>query len=217
MKTLPKYIIVLLVISFSSTSYSLTCNDIRGAVVVDFPDNTINDVAIASLAPDGSPIIRYNTNVLSMMSPQTRDFFYAHECGHHALGHNFGTTHPLAMEQAADCFAINKLYELGTFSGGDIQAVQNDIARFGVADWTHLPGPQRALNLGICLQQGGSACREVTIMEMQTTLVWQTIVDRLPCQHCIPWWGCQHPFDDVPRQVQVPITQQVPVTSVVCN
>lgn len=172
---------ILLLIVLNSPVYALTCRDIRGAVVADFPDYTINDVAIASLAPDGAPIIRYNPNVLSRMSPQTREFFYAHECGHHALGHNFGTTHPLAREQAADCFAINKLYELRIFSGNDIRAVQDDIARFGVADWTHLPGPQRAINLRQCLSSASDD-------------QWETIT--VPCNHpahqadCVP---CSHP------------------------
>lgn len=130
------------------------CIDIRGLPVASISDPSINDVAMASLAPDGAPIIRYNPRVLSWMHPQTRLFFYAHECGHHARGHNFGTVHPMAMEQDADCFAIKTLVDHGMLDDSDITVIQNDIANAGRADWTHLPGPQRAMNLRLCLSSG---------------------------------------------------------------
>lgn len=127
------------------------CSDIRGVPVASIMDYYINDVAIASLAPSGSPIIRYNPRVLLSLHPQTRLWIYAHECGHHALGHNFGTTHPLATEQAADCFATRELISRGILSLADLEIVQGDIAKAGPGDWTHLPGPIRAFNLNACL------------------------------------------------------------------
>src|SRR5436190_497620 len=40
------------------------CADAAGRPVFDFADNTINDVAISSLAQNGDPIIRYNPNIV---------------------------------------------------------------------------------------------------------------------------------------------------------
>jgi hypothetical protein len=131
------------------------CRDIRGIPVASIRDDSIGDVAKATIAPDGSPVILYNVGVLHWLQPQTRLFIYAHECAHHALGHNFGTTHPLRMEQDADCWGIRTAVTDGQLSADDVAIVQADIARVGVADWMHLPGPQRAINLSACL--GASA------------------------------------------------------------
>lgn len=128
------------------------CTDIRGYGVGSIADYSLQDVANAQLSPIGVPIIRYNPNVLSSLAPQTRRFFYAHECGHHALGHNFGTTHPMKMEQAADCFAIRALVEQNLVNDYDIRVIQKDLTFRGKGDWTHLPGPQRAINLRSCLK-----------------------------------------------------------------
>ncbi|HKC23744.1 MAG TPA: hypothetical protein VKF32_03330 [Thermoanaerobaculia bacterium] len=130
------------------------CTDMRGLPVASVLDPSINDIAMAMLAPNGAPIIRYNPRVVAMSSPETRLFFYAHECGHHALGHTLGTTHPLLMEQNADCWAARTLTERGLLDERGLAVVQNDIARFSPGDWTHLPGPQRAVNLGRCLRSG---------------------------------------------------------------
>ncbi len=134
------------------------CRDIRGIAVASVANSAIADVAKAALAPDGTPVISYNPAVLSWLQPQTRVFIYFHECAHHALGHTFGTTHPLSMEQAADCWGICTAVKQGQLSSADIGVVQSDIARIGVADWTHLPGPQRAINLQSCLASGTDGC-----------------------------------------------------------
>jgi hypothetical protein len=128
----------------------MTCNDIRGIRVRSIPDETINDIAIANLAQDGSPVIYYRPSGLISASPPTQLFFYAHECGHHALGHNIGLSFPLTREQEADCFAIRTLVKMNLVSDDDINAIQNDINHFK-GDWTHLPGPERAINLRACL------------------------------------------------------------------
>ncbi len=128
----------------------MTCNDIRGIQVTSIPDETINDIAIANLAQDGSPVIYYRPSGLISASPPTQLFFYAHECGHHALGHNIGLSFPLTREQEADCFAIRTLVKMNLVSDDDINAIQKDINHFK-GDWTHLPGPERAINLRACL------------------------------------------------------------------
>lgn len=142
---------VLHFVVFAQVTYE-GCADIRGYSVASIADFSLQDVASAQLSPTGAPIIRYNPNVLASLAPQTRRFFYVHECGHHALGHNFGTTHPLQMEQAADCFAIRTLVDEGLVNTYDIKVIQTDLTYRGKGDWTHLPGPKRAINLRFCLK-----------------------------------------------------------------
>lgn len=151
---------VFLWVPFMANAQMITfdgCRDIRGIPVASLLDVRVQDVAIAGLAPDGTPIIRYNPNVLSWFHPKTRLWWYGHECGHHALGHNFGTTHPMRVEQDADCFGIRSLVDAGLVDDGDISAIQLDLSRLGPGDWSHLPGPVRAVNLRQCLQGARSA------------------------------------------------------------
>lgn len=125
------------------------CVDFRGAPVASVLRQGLGDVAFATHAPDGSPVILYDPNVLATLSPQTRLFFYGHECGHHALAHSVRNI-PLSAEQEADCFGIRELVGRGLLSEDDLPVIQRDISRSG-GDWTHLPGPVRAINLKRCL------------------------------------------------------------------
>jgi hypothetical protein len=125
------------------------CVDFRGFPVASVLNTAVPDVAMASWAPNGTPVIQYNPNVLVRLSPQTRVFFYGHECAHHALAHAIRNI-PFAQEQEADCWAIRTLVGRGALSGRDVMAVQNDLS-FSPGDWTHVPGPQRAFNLRACL------------------------------------------------------------------
>jgi len=192
------------------------CRDIRGVPVASVLDYTVRDVAVASLAPDGSPIIRFNPTVLSWFRPETRLFWYAHECGHHALGHAFGTTHPLAIEQAADCFAVRELDRIGAISQRDLRGIRDDLSQTGPGDWTHLPGPVRAVNLDRCLNGGGGSprrARECHHPAHPTGDVSPCVHpahprgDLAPCRHVCtgPWgpvachpngdvWPCSHPM-----------------------
>jgi len=125
------------------------CADFRGLPVASVLNGGLGDVAMASWAPNGAPVIQYNPNVLVRLSPQTRTFFYAHECAHHALAHGIRNI-PFSQEQEADCWAIQTLVGRGALSLRDVQAVQNDLS-FSPGDWTHVPGPRRAFNLRACL------------------------------------------------------------------
>jgi len=125
------------------------CRDFRGILVASVLQPNLGDVAMATYAPNGWPVILYDPAVLSWMAPQTRLFFYAHECGHHALAHSIRNV-PFAAEQEADCFGIRELMRNGRLRRSDLPVIQADIVRFGRGDWTHLPGPQRAINLTQC-------------------------------------------------------------------
>ena len=124
----------------------------RGYPVASVEDSGLRDVAMARVEPGVGPVIYYNPRVLAMLSPQTRIFFYFHECAHHVLGHTIGSSHPLQVEQQADCWAIRSLVATGRMSRYDVDVVQGELSRSGEGDWTHLPGPARAINLVRCLE-----------------------------------------------------------------
>ena len=87
-----------------------------------------------------------------MSDPAVQQFFYYHECAHHVLGHTIGAGHPMTNEQAADCWAVRELVGRGIFGPGEVQRTQAWIHTASPGDWTHLPGPHRAINLNLCLQ-----------------------------------------------------------------
>jgi len=128
------------------------CTDIRGIPVLSIRSYGLNDIAVASVDAGGAPIIRYNPQVVSSVRPQTRLFFYAHECGHHALGHTLSGVR-LGQEQEADCWSIRTLVQKELLTSSDITLIQGDLAVMSKGDWTHLTGPQRAINLRACLDE----------------------------------------------------------------
>jgi len=183
------------------------CRDFRGRPVASIVKNDLQDVAFATWAADGSPVVFYNPNVLAWMSPATRAFFYAHECGHHALAHGARNI-PLSQEQEADCFGIRELVAKGVLSRDDIPAIQRDISN-SPGDWTHLPGPQRAINLAACLS-GGADDTAVVACTHPAHQAGDPVPCSHPahpgghsgyCSHVCNWWngpGPCHPYDVYP-------------------
>lgn len=119
--------------------------------VASVQNTNINDIATAVIY-NGAPVIFYNPYVVSSVSPITARFFYFHECAHHVLGHTVGMGYPLTNEQAADCWAIVNLVRSGQFGQRELNQVQQELWTRGRGDWSHLPGPRRAINLALCLQ-----------------------------------------------------------------
>lgn len=136
------------------------CVDAAGRPVPHAPNPQLNDIAMATLAPDGSPIIIYNPYVVQQNQGPVARFFYMHECAHHALGQVLrqagGQVNPIpfANEQEADCAAIVTLVRSGEFSDAEVTFVQRRLSG-SPGDFTHLPGPVRATNLRGCLQSAG--------------------------------------------------------------
>ncbi len=128
------------------------CTDFRGIPVVSISIPSLNDVAKANLDQWGRPVIYYNPNVLNWLSPASRLFWYAHECAHHKLAHiaRMGTTYPVLLEQEADCWGIRTIYYNRMISDNDVYIIQQEISR-SPGDWSHFPGPRRAINLIACL------------------------------------------------------------------
>ena len=102
-------------------------------------DYSLNNVGIATRL-QGRPVIVVNPNVLGRFSPLVQQWWFAHECGHHAL-------HPSQnSEVAADCFASRALRDLGFIrSPADLQQVMFELSGLpGNVFSGHLPGPDRA-------------------------------------------------------------------------
>ena len=148
------------------------CRDFRGTPVASVLAPGIQDVAMATIAQGGQPVIYYNPNVLANLQPPTRLFFYGHECGHHRLGH-IQRGMPAGSEQEADCFGVRELVGAGLLSDADVSVVQRDIAAFARTDWSHLPGPIRAINLRACLGQRATTACQHRLHQFDT----------VPCSH----------------------------------
>jgi hypothetical protein len=128
----------------------IACNDIRGVAVLAVADSGLDDLAFATLVAD-QPLILYRTNLERIVAPPTVLFVVAHECAHEALGHVLRGGAPNKEEEiAADCWAIEQLHRQRLIDSAELQAIERDVARFGVADDSHLPGAERARALAAC-------------------------------------------------------------------
>jgi len=129
----------------------LPCHDISGRLVpyIANPSGQ-GDVAMAAFDSRGYPVIYVNPNIVNLSEP-TRQFMYAHECGHHALG-QVGGPITRVQEQQADCFGIVALVRQHLIDKDDFDVIVQEVAAYGRGDWTHLPGPPRAINLTACLK-----------------------------------------------------------------
>jgi hypothetical protein len=126
------------------------CVALNGAPVQEITQPGLGDAARASM--NGMmPIILLDPNVLMSfgLDTQARLFIYAHECGHHALGH---LLFPFSQynEMQADCWGIKIGRDQGWF---DVAALQREGQYFlsNPGDpWGHLPGPARVANFVRC-------------------------------------------------------------------
>jgi hypothetical protein len=128
----------------------VSCRDFRGVPVALVPDPTLPDVGAARIV-NNQPVIFMNPAVLNVQAPAMQLFWYAHECGHHALGHMVNLNQ--MSEAQADCWAVRTGRSQGWFPP---QAFQLLIATLGNSPgdfWGHLPGPARIRNMAACYSQ----------------------------------------------------------------
>jgi hypothetical protein len=126
------------------------CVDAHGVPVGLLMDSAIKDLAVATTI-DGRPMIIMSPTLEWVVPRPTGLFVFAHECGHQALGHVLKGA-SLDREQEADCWAINLIYRSALIDDAGLRIIERDLARYGVGDATHLPGPERAVTLGDCLR-----------------------------------------------------------------
>ena len=140
---------VALIFLFSTNAYALNCLDYKNQLAKVVPNPQLNDVATVRHLPNGQGVIYFNPAITNQLSSVMRDFIFAHECAHLALGH--GIIRPV-NEQVADCWAIRTLADFGLNQNGLSQLQQELTAFGGSGDWTHAPGYVRSKNLYHCLQ-----------------------------------------------------------------
>lgn len=132
--------------SFSIFAQPLPCSSFFGIPVPYISDPALNNVGVAHSMQNGQPIIVINPNVVGPLSEYVRQFWYAHECAHHAL-------HPMQNSEVnADCYAIKAIRNIGVIANRQqIGVLLNYISTLpGNIVTGHLPGPARAQNLYAC-------------------------------------------------------------------
>ena len=128
------------------------CFDPQGRPVVVFASHKVKraNVAIATRARDGRPIIAYNKAAMNRFHLITRVYIYYHECAHHVLGHSSGNR-PHTREADADCWAIRYMARRGLLTWRGLRWIQADLARTG-GSRVHPPGSQRAAYAERCFR-----------------------------------------------------------------
>lgn len=133
--------------SISVCAQPLPCSSFTGIPVPYIQDPTLNNVGVAHRMQNGQPIIVMNPNVVGPLPEFVRQFWYAHECAHHAL-------HPRQNSEVnADCYAIKAIRNIGLISNRQQVGFLLDYISTlpGNVTTGHLPGPARAQNLYACL------------------------------------------------------------------
>ncbi len=151
-KIITIFALMLLGALLPNSSYAqspLPCRSFDGFQVPYIVNPQLNDVGRAYRDGYGNPIIEINPNVLAYYTPLTKQFWFAHECGHHALYPQQNS------EPSADCFAVKNLRSLGMMTyEQDVDDMLWQISQLpGNYQTGHLPGPARAQNMYICLTQ----------------------------------------------------------------
>lgn len=124
----------------------LPCTSYNGIQVPYIANSNLNNVGVAHKMYNGQPIIQINPNVIGQLPEYVRQFWYAHECAHHAL-------HPVFNSEVnADCWAIKSIRNIGIINHPQqINSLLNYISTLpGNVQTGHLPGPIRAQNLYAC-------------------------------------------------------------------
>jgi len=140
-------LLLLLTVSLKAFSAPLPCYSFRGIPVPYISNPNLNNVGVAHTMYNGQPIIQINPNVLGPLPEYVRQFWYAHECAHHALN-------PLKNSEVnADCYSIKAIRNIGIITHPQqIKTLLNYISTLqGSVQTGHLPGPERAGNLYACL------------------------------------------------------------------
>lgn len=123
----------------------LTCANWQGIPVQIIANPYLNNVGVAHAGNVGQPVIQLNPQVMNQFSPFVQVWWFAHECGHHAL-------HPsVNSESNADCWGIRVMRNQGLIQWpAQLNAFANELASLPGSPAGHLPGPVRAMNIANC-------------------------------------------------------------------
>ncbi len=129
---------------------TITCNDVSGRPVT--PVQVMNGtIAKATTDQNGRRVIEYDPRPLDGISSQEQLFVYAHECGHHALGHDSRAPLDISQEQDADCYGIRSLISRVGVTDYDVGILEANMRDLSTANARHFPWRPRAYNLQDCL------------------------------------------------------------------
>jgi hypothetical protein len=138
---------------------TISCNDVSGRPVT--PVQVMNGtIAKATTDQNGRRVIEYDPRPLDGISSQEQLFVYAHECGHHALGHDSRGPLDISQEQDADCYGIRSLISRVGVTDYDVGILEANMRDLSTANARHFPWRPRPYNLQDCLPSVISA-REV--------------------------------------------------------
>lgn len=122
----------------------MNCTSNQGVPVAIFFDYQLNNVGVASTMYNGTPTITINPNVTNNYSNIVAQWWFAHECAHHALG-------PYNSESNADCFGVQQLVQFGILNSlPQLRAFRVELRSLAGSPMGHLPGPLRADNIVNC-------------------------------------------------------------------
>jgi hypothetical protein len=130
---------------------TISCADHDGRTVTNV-QVTNGVMARATIDAAGRPVIEYDPRRVADVSPQIQLFVYAHECGHHALGHDLhGQPISPAQEHDADCYGTRVLMDRAGVTVDDVRRLQQDLQALGAGDARRLPWSRRTYDLVACL------------------------------------------------------------------
>ena len=149
---------------------TVSCNDRDGHAVTGAP--VTNGVfAKASTDANGKPVIEYDARSIPGIRAQVHLFVYAHECGHHALGHDLRGSITPAQEHDADCYGIRLLMNKAGVTSDDVRTLQEDMEALGPGDVRRLPWMKRAYDLVACVPRAPDAAAAVPVNPLDACVI----------------------------------------------
>jgi len=125
----------------------MRCQDFRGREVTTIKVDELGDVGRAWVI-NTMPFIVLDPQLLRLLPYKLQNFFYAHECAHHVLGHWYNPSPE--NEKEADCWAIRYGRDTGLFTRQEVANFAPWLAESKGSRFGHLPGPIRARHLLDC-------------------------------------------------------------------
>jgi hypothetical protein len=138
--------------SQAQTPTTASCNDTKGQAVRAL-QATNGIFAKATTDDGGQPIIQYDPDRVEGISPQLQLFVYAHECAHHALGHDVRQPFTSAQEHDADCRGIDILTRRLGFTSNDVMLLQARMHELEPGTARRFPWRTRTYDLEGCLPE----------------------------------------------------------------
>jgi hypothetical protein len=136
----------------AQTLTTIACTDAAGRPVQSV-QKTNGVIARAAIDADKRRVIESDSRKVEGVSAQQQLFVYAHECAHHALGHDVDQPFTGAQEHDADCQAIQTLIRRAGLTSNDVMLLQADMRELAPDSARRLPWRSRTYDLESCLPE----------------------------------------------------------------